>query len=272
MYRILLSISLVSIGVLIAGSTLAEIDPQDVSTGHVWLFDDVKGNTVEDDSANPAKVNGSIVGAPESVEGVNDKALKFDGISDGINVPNAASINLGSFPSETVKVIFNCADVSKSDKQNIWEEGGDVRGMTIYVFEDELYVGAWNRAEYMWDGEWISTPIESNTWYEVAMVLRDTKDKVEDDKFEMWLDGRLVDKRPGGILFAHSQANTIGFIGGVTVFHDGVSSGACHFQGMIDEVWIINEAIDPGELKSAQFVKPTGKLVDTWGAIKCALE
>ena len=102
MYRILLSISLVSIGVLIAGSTLAEIDPQDVSTGHVWLFDDVKGNTVEDDSANPAKVNGSIVGAPESVEGVNDKASKFDGISDGINVPNAASINLGSFPSETV--------------------------------------------------------------------------------------------------------------------------------------------------------------------------
>ena len=272
MHKILLSISLVSIGVLIAGSILAEIDPQDVLTGHVWLFDDVKGNTVEDDSGNPAKVNCSIAGAPESVEGINGNALKFDGISDGINVPNANSINLAAFPSETVKVIFNCADVSKSDKQNIWEEGGDVRGVCIYVFEDELYVGAWNRAEYNWNGEWISAPIESNRWYEVALILRDTKQEVEDDKFEMWLDGRLVEKRPGGQVLAHSQANTIGFIGGVTVFHDGGSAGACHFEGMIDEVWLINEATDPGELKSAQFVKPTGKLVDTWGAIKCALE
>jgi hypothetical protein len=64
--------------------------------------------------------------------------------------------------------------------------------MTIYVFDGELYVGAWNTQEYNWNGEWISTPIESDRWYEVALILRDTRNAVEDDKLEMWLDGTLV--------------------------------------------------------------------------------
>jgi len=43
--------------------------------------------------------------------------------------------------------IFNCADVSKQEKQTVFEEGGRTRGLTISVFDGETYVGGWNRAE-----------------------------------------------------------------------------------------------------------------------------
>jgi hypothetical protein len=158
--RIVLSSVLVAIGLLMAGLSSAKIDPETVANGHVWLFDDVEGNTVGDDSEN--SLVGTIQGNPNPVEGLNGGALEFDGQSDAIKLPDSAHINSGGpWTNRTVKIIFNCSDVSKTGKQTLFEEGGRTRGLVIYVFEGDLYVGAWNRSEYNWNGEWISTPIKS---------------------------------------------------------------------------------------------------------------
>jgi hypothetical protein len=254
--------------VLITGSDLA-IEPEDVINGHVWLFD---GGGTEDSSVN--NLNGSVIGAPKTAGGINGDALEFDGIADGVHIPDSAMINITSGPwsNRTVMAVFNCADVSKPDKQTIFEEGGRTRGIVIYVFDGELYGGAWNRdaTQIDWNGTWISTPIKSDRWYSVAVVIRDGTNKVEDEKFEMWLDGNLRGKEPGGQIYNHSNDNSIGYTKENTVFHDeGGSGDGWYFEGSIDEVWVVNEALEKDDLTLIQLgVEPTSKLTTAWGTIK----
>jgi hypothetical protein len=250
------------------------INPATIADGHVFLLDDVSGAEVPDDSAN--ELTGTIVGDPQVVPGLNGNALKFDGVDDAVHFPDSEFINItnGPWANRTVKVIFNCADVSKSEKQTVYEEGGATRGFNIYILEGEVYVGAWNRAEYndpvTWEGSWPSVPIGSNEWHSVAFVLRDAPDEVAPDKFEMWLDGTLVAKEPAGQMYNHGADNSIGDTNGDTFFHDGSFSGSGNFfEGMIDELWILNEALSAAALGDfATSVEPTSKLTGSWGAIK----
>ena len=267
MYKISLNISLMVIFLFMAGLSFAKINPEDVEKGHVYLFEDIKGKTVKDSSKSD--FDATIRGAPKSVKGINGKALQFDGKSDTIHIPDSPNINSGGpWTNRTIKVVFNCSDVSKSKKQNMYEEGGRTRGLCVYVFKGELYIGGWNRAEYNWAGAWISTPIKSNRWYEVALILRDTKGAVEKDKFEMWLDGKLIGKEPGGQLHGHGDDIAIGSVIQNTVFHDEDGSGdGFFFEGLIDEVWILNEALTADDLK-VRTVEPMDKLTITWGTIK----
>jgi len=235
---------------LLTGNALAQIDPATVTTGHVYLFDNVSGSQLQDDSAN--NNTGTIVGDPQVVDGLKGKALQFDGVDDGINIPDSQFINTtnGPWPNRTVIAVFKCDDVTKQEKQTVFEEGGRTRGLTIYVFDGEVYVGGWNRAEYDWNpGSWLSAPINSNQWHAVAFVIRDGAEAVEDDKFEMWMDGNLIGRAPGGQIHNHSNDNAIGYTNENNVFHDDDGSGdGWFFEGAIDELWILNDALTETEL------------------------
>jgi len=225
------------------------IAPEDVTTGHVWLLDNV-GDNVPDDSVND--LAGNIIGDPKTVPGLNGMALEFDGVDDGIHIPDSENINItnGPWPSSSVIATFNCKDADKSEKQTVFEQGGRTRGLTIYVFEGQAYVGGWNRAEYDWNpGSWISAPIKSGEWCSVALVLRDGPDEVVDDVFEMWMDGELIGKAPGGQIYNHSNDNSIGYTKENNVFHDDDGEGdSWYFEGLIDEVWVLSQALSPAEL------------------------
>jgi hypothetical protein len=127
------------------------VRPATIEDGHLWLFDDVRGNEVPDSSKSD--LSGTIVGNPRSVPGLSGMALKLDGVDDAVHIPDSAHINVtnGPWSNRTIKTAFNCADVSKKEKQTIYEEGGRTRGLVIYVFDSDLYVGGWNRAEYNWN-------------------------------------------------------------------------------------------------------------------------
>ncbi len=235
----------------------------------IWTFDDGSAN----DSSNQS-LNGVIVGKPEQVKGIVNDALRFNGQGDGINIPDSPRINTGGpFPKRTVAAFFNCDNVNKNQKQVIFEEGGRTRGLAIYVFDGKIYGGAWNRAEYQWQGEWLSADIKSKTWYHVAVVIRDAAGKVEKDKFELWVDGKLIDKADGGQLHAHGDNNGIGYVHQNAVFHDEGGSGTLidWFSGIIDEVVIYSSSFtkaDIDDLVKALDVVPQGKLTTTWGKLK----
>ncbi|MCE2400565.1 hypothetical protein J4G08_06710 [Candidatus Poribacteria bacterium] len=235
----------------------------------IWTFDDGTAN-----DTSPQNLNGIVVGKPESVNGIAKKALKFNGTSDGIKIPDSNRINTGGpFPKRTIAALFNCDDVNKGKKQVIFEEGGRTRGLVIYVFDGKVYVGGWNRAEYTWNGEWLSTDIKSNRWYHVGLVIRDAAGKVEKDKFEMWLDGKLIDKADGGQLHAHGDDNAIGFVNQNAVYHDdgGGGTNIDWFDGLIDEVVVYSSSFirgDFGELIQSLSVEPQGKFTTTWASLK----
>jgi len=224
--------------------SLVPIDPGSISDGHVYLLEDT-----EDSSSNSN--TGNLVGAPQVVDGLSGQAMQFNGVDDGVHVPDAATINTSTHQNKTVIAVFNCADVSKSEKQMVFEEGGTTRGLNIYVHEGLAYAGGWNPADYtpQWTGTFLSAPIGSNEWHVVVAVLRGGGAGQENDKFEMWLDGKLIAKGPGAQLNARSDDNAIGHVIGQSKAHDGnIAGGGSFFGGMVDEVWILNTALTENEL------------------------
>jgi hypothetical protein len=239
---------------IVAGPVLAQslvpLDPATITNGHVYLMENV-GAAVPDDSAN--NNNGTLVGAPTVVAGLNGQALQFNGTSDGLALPDAATINTSTHQNKTVIAVFNCSDVSKATTQVVFEEGGSTRGVNIYVQQGQAYAGAWNRGDYSPDflGTWLSAPIGSNEWHVVVAVLRGGTAGLANDKFEMWLDGKLVAKGPGGELRSRSDDNGVGNVQQQTRIHgELVLNAGFWFGGVIDEIWILNQALPEDVLKS----------------------
>lgn len=240
----------------------------------IWNFDE---GDAADSSGND--VNGTFIGEPEVVDGIIGKALQFDGIDDGVKFPNEDGLNAGGpWTDRTIAAYFKCSDVSIVDhKQTIFEEGGTTRGFVIYVFDGKVHVGAWNRAEYNWPGAWPAAEIESDRWYHVALVLRDSTNAVEDDRFEMWLDGKMVASEPGGQLHGHTAGIGIAHINGDSFFHDGGAQGnnIHFFGGTVDETVVYNSAFDVGDfeeyadtIQAFTSVEPQDKFTTTWGTLK----
>ena len=249
-----ISISILLVIGIMGGNAFAQslvpLDPANVATGHVYLMDNLGGN-LPDNSSNGN--DGNLVGAPQTVAGLNGEALQFDGVGDGIHLPDAAGINLSTHQNHTVIAVFNCDDVTKSEKQVVYEEGGTTRGLVIYVHEGQIYAGGWNLSDYTpeWTGTYLSAPIGSGEWHAVAAVLRGGTAAQEDDKFEMWLDGELIAKGPGGEFRSRSNDNGIGYHNSETKYHDGNNSTTGdYFGGVIDEVWILNVALGEAELSA----------------------
>jgi len=65
----------------------------------------------------------------------------------------------------------------------------------------------------------------------------------------MWMDGVLIGKAPGAEIWNHGNDNAIGYTNQNVVFHDGDGSGdGWFFEGAIDELWILNDALTETEL------------------------
>ena len=260
----------------LAGNAAAQLDPASVSDGHVYLFENV-GADVQDDSANSHTAN--LIGSPQVVDGLKGKALQFNGVDDGVHIPDSTAMNLSTNQNRTVIAIFNCADVTKSEKQCVYEEGGTTRGLVIYVHEGLVYAGGWNLSDYTpeWTGTFLSAPVTSNAWYSVAMVVRDAGPAQDADKFEMWMSGELIDVGPGAELRSRSNDCAMGYVNSQSKFHDGnITAGGAYFEGIIDDVWVLsNVALTQAELRGfAAEVWPFafgpnpadgGYLMGTWG-------
>lgn len=240
----------------------------------VWNFD----NGDAADSSGKG-LDGTIVGDPEVVDGIVGTALLFDGEDDGVKLPDSVGINTLAQPNfytdRTIACYFNCTDVDSTEqKQTIYEEGGRTRGLVLNVFEGQVYVGGWNRAEYNWNGAFPSAPVESGVWYHIALVIREADAAVEPDKFEMWLNGELVASEDGGALYGHGDDIGIGHVNTNAVFHDEDGSGTDvhYFGGIIDEVIVYNSAFDEADfaeyMAAVTSVEPQDKFTTTWASLK----
>ena len=81
--------------------------------------------------------SGSVGGA------YTNYAIDFDGNNDYIKINNSGDINTGNnHTQKTIEAWFKVDNKNiTSRKQTIYEQGGTVRGLNIYVFDGKLYVG-----------------------------------------------------------------------------------------------------------------------------------
>lgn len=199
--------------------------------------------------------------------------MKFVG-GQGIKIPDSRWINTrGPFPNRTVGALFYCNNANQAQKQVIFEAGGITKGLGIYVYKSRIYVGAWNMPSINWNGAYLFTGVKSKQWYYVALVIRNARNKVESDKFEMWLDGELIGKAKGSYLQAHGQDIGIAHVSQHTKYHDSSGRGrdVDWFEGLIDEIVIYNRALDVANLTRLMDplnVEPQGKFTTTWANLK----
>ena len=174
----------------------------------------------------------------------NNYALAFDGSNDWVQIGNSGDINTGS--NHTQKTIEAWFEVNNKDltsyKQTIYEQGGTVRGLNIYIYGGSLYVGGWNEpnGESDWDpGTWLSTSsIQSNTWHHVVLTLNGGN-SVTNNAFKGYLDGTQFGSGQGSKLWNHPGG--IGIARNAdTKFHTGDYSSARYFGGTIDGVRLWN--------------------------------
>lgn len=185
-----------------------------------------------------------LTSAASASSAYNNYALDFDGSNDWVQIGNSGDINTGSnHTQKTIEAWFKVDDKNiTSRKQTIYEQGGTVRGLNIYVYGGNLYVGGWNEpnGESDWDpGTWLSTSsIQSNTWHHVALTLNGGN-SVTNNAFKGYLDGTQFGSGQGSKLWNHPGG--IGIARNAdTKFHTGDYSSARYFGGTIDEVRLWN--------------------------------
>lgn len=219
-----------------------------------WTFEDAQAAAqFADGSPNgsdqPATRQGDAVLVKQNQ---SNQVLQLDGSGDYLSVANSADINLGIHTNRSVAFWFRVDDASLSSrKQIIYEEGGTTRGLVIYLFDDQLYVGGWNdqSSESNWAGTWLNTAgVESGRWHHVALTL-DGQATTTPTALSGYLDGQRFAQGVGSQLWSRSGSITIGDHSDGTRFHDGdVSTLTAGFAGQLDDGRLYNRTLQPADV------------------------
>jgi len=192
---------------------------------------------------NTSQYEALLTSAASAPGAYTNYALSFDGNNDYVKINNSGDINTGNnHTQKTIEAWFRVNDKSiTSRKQTIYEQGGTVRGLNIYIHGGKLYVGGWNEpsGESNWQGTWLSTSnIQNNTWHHVALTLNGGNSKTN-NAFKGYLDGQEFGSGQGSKLWNHPGDISVGR-NKDTKFHSGDYNSYKYFGGYIDEVRLWN--------------------------------
>jgi Ca2+-binding RTX toxin-like protein len=174
--------------------------------------------------------------------------LRFDGVNDYLVVPNAADLNTSNQTGRSIFVTFETgADITS--RQFLYEQGGSTNGFNLYIYNGELYVGAWRGSGGNF-GYWHHTAIEANTAYTAGFVF----DFGGANSFNGYLSG--VEFGNGSISIeqaAHTDGIGIGAMNGSSRVESGTVSGTnYYFNGEIAEMVNYDRALDTEERQNIE--------------------
>ena len=199
---------------------------------------------------------------PSLLQTGEDSAAAFDGSGSSggteIRIPDDDALNTGAHDNKTISLWFNAFSIGASP-QVLYEQGGNTRGINIYVEEvngvDTLFMAAWNQNESNWGDPpiFVSTPIKEGQVYNAVFVLEgdpDGNNGTDAGFVRGFLDGmEFAEAMGAGNLRAHGDNPAIGGIDNNARFADNstMSNGA-NFVGIIDEVALYNTALSGSQI------------------------
>ncbi len=213
-----------------------------------WGFNETAGTTADNQGAVGAPIDGNIIGGATINAGAlyvnGGTSIDFDGVNDGVYIPDNASINTAITAARTVEMVFNADDVTT--RQVLYEEGGTTNGLSIYLDGGLVYVTGENNG--VWGDANINAAVSTGTTYHVAFVFSQA-----DNSFTGYLNG--VDM--GGAVTVGNQAFPshsgdigIGYAPDGLQFHDGTGGAGYYYNGRISDVALYNVALSGAELQS----------------------
>ena len=222
-----------------------------------WLFDEGSGNVVKDISGTVN--NGELRGNPEWVEGQFGKALNFNGSSDYVEVPHSDSLSITGDITIVAWIYKRSDAIHGGTILGKWRQNGEVWSYVVYGLGDGG--GGWR---LRWDDA-SQTNLEgpyqlpNDEWLHYAATYDGSTMAVYENAKE------IVN------IAANKKINVTD--NPVWIGNDGYQQ---HFNGIIDEVAILNIALTVDEIEDVMTkglaavlaVDPMAKLTNTWGNIK----
>ena len=165
-------------------------------------------------------------------------------------VSDSTAINLNTYYSaKTISVAFETG-ANITTRQVIYEQGGGVRGLAIFVEDGKLYEAVWNyNAGVSWGYKETSIQITANTEYTATFILNATSDSV--GTLTTYLNGVQTDQLTGvGNLYSHNEDVGIGWMKDQSRFHGTNEYGDGHvFSGTVEKVIQYNAALSGSTLQ-----------------------
>ena len=210
---------------------------------------DLDNSLVDSSPSGTDNNSASLIGSASFLPNDNfGQTLSLDGASY-LLIPNTEDINLGNHSKRTVNVWFN-AD-SLQPRQTIFEEGGTIRGLNIYLDQGKIYFGGWNQPENEsgWEGTFIDADLSSG-WHLATLTLDATlwTMATEPNTFKAYVDGELIGSGDGSQLWSHSDPTAFGAVAGATLFHDGAANAGSYLMGEIAKPKIFNRVLSASEI------------------------
>ncbi|NNF80197.1 MAG: tandem-95 repeat protein, partial [Rhizobiales bacterium] len=200
------------------------------------------------------------------------QGIQFDGIDDVLTVANASEINTSTADDKSfVMTLQSGADIET--RQVIYEEGGGINGLNLYIDGGRIYFGVWNNIGGAASDDasaFVSAEINPYTDYVATFVFDGGAGTLT-----AYVNGIDIGSQPfAAPLRSHSDGIGIGATNGTTVFHDFANpAGSENFGGIIGEfayydetalsqldIWGLTHEMSNGEIDP--FVDQTEPTID----------
>jgi len=212
--------------------------------GSVATWQDKSGSPVDHDFSTSS-------GAVDALFDGTAYSLLFNGSDTGMTTPNHDEINTATVTQRNLTVAFRTSS-DVTSRQLLYDEGGSIRGMNIYIANGLLYCGFYNTPE---DGDGpqpfvsVNRAITANTTYFVTWVFdytNYTAPNGPDGSLNCYVDSSLIgSETTTSRLFAHSGRVGLGHINNQTCFEDSnCPADGSEFLGEIYELMLFNNAPD----------------------------
>ena len=229
-----------------------------------WTFDEGKGETAEDVTGNG--LDGTLIGEPAWVDGVNGSALEIMGTAQYVVVQDSELLHFGE-DDFTFMAWVNIDNYDGGNPSGLISKrtmtAGNGQPTLLWVVDNEAFAVEIQMRDDV-AGVQILTgeeEVKEKEWHHVAMVKTDNEviyyvDGVEDTSLDHGLGGSFTAE---------------GFELYIGVHHYG-NTWNCSLNGTIDEVGIFKKALMGAEIaalmKSLAPVEAAGKMGTCWGYIK----
>ncbi len=194
--------------------------------------------------------------APITVPMVDDATIySFDGAT---SIDLNASVFDSQFSTRSGAFWFNATDTAPL--QMLYEEGGRINGLNIFIDQGQIRVGAWASRS----GQWLSQSITANQWHHVAYVF-------DQGQFSLFYDGNHVQSVTTAFstIPSHSGANALGAVNDWTLVGNSPAdqlSSSSYYPGLLagvsydDSALVLSDLNDIASRTSPSPVPPAALL------------
>lgn len=175
--------------------------------------------------------------------------VDFTSGSTSLTIANNLAFNTGGpYTRKGINLAFRTSTSDINTRQVLYEQGGNTRGITVYLRDGNIYLSSWNRASDGSGSPWntttnvatISTGLTTNTEYIVTLEFNGNTSSTGTVKG--YLNGQSFGTLNNvGLLYSDTDGIEFGASDGDSRYDNGTSSSPNSYYGEISELIYCNE-------------------------------